>query len=107
MLSQPDRDVIRMRVKILRGVQQSPKRDPRRKDALPHQGGKYIATLFVDVTVAFVDGVVIKVNLVVADLVAQRILFAIGGDDDLQRARAEMRGKRLAGHFFMNGYKHF
>ena len=96
-----------MRVKILRGVQQSPKGDPCREHALPHQGGEDIPALFVDVSVAFFDGVVIKMDFVVADLIAQRILFTVGGNDNLQRARAEVRAECLAGHFFVNGYKHF
>ena len=96
-----------MGIKILRGMSQSPKSDPGREHTRRKQGGKHKATLFFDVTVTFVDGVVVEVKFVVTDLPRKRVLFAVGCDNHLKRARAKFCTEGFAGHFFMNGNKHF
>ena len=105
-LIKPKGDVIGMRVEILRSVSQSPKSDPRGKHAGRKQGGQYEAALFVDIAQALFNGIVVEMKFIVADLAAERVLFAVGGDDDLKCARAKMCAEGLAGHFFMKWDKH-
>lgn len=103
----PHGDVVGMGVEILYGVGQSAKSDPGREDTRRKQGCDDKSALFDDVPMAFVNGVVIVMEFIMADLTAEGILFAIGRDDDLKRTRTDTALKGFAGHFLMNGDKHF
>jgi len=105
-LVEPHGNVIRMRVEILGAMDQPPKGDPGRKYAGGKQGGDHKSALFNNIVLPFVNGVVIKVIFIMTDLPGEGILFAVGGNNDLERTRAETGIKSLTGHFLMDGHKH-
>ncbi len=98
---QPQGDVIRMSIEILRSVQQATKRHASTHIARAQQCCKDITSLLIDVLIARINGIVVVVDLVVPKLILKRVLPDIGSDDQFEGALTEVWGKRRAGHFDM------
>jgi hypothetical protein len=87
-------------------VGQPPEGAPRSGDIPAMQRGKGQLTLIGQEGAPRLEGVVVEVILVVAELPAQVIQADIGGDERIQGARAETRAKRIADDLGMYSGKH-
>ena len=105
-LIKPHGDVIRMSIEILHRMKQSPKGNPGEEYARRKQGGDHKTTLFNDIAKPFINGVIVEMIFVVADLPGEGILFTIGSDNDLKRTQTKTGMEGFTGHFFMDGNKH-
>jgi hypothetical protein len=79
----PQCNVIAVGIKVLRGMRQSSESLPgRNRIGVPQRRDDHIPLRF-NVCARFVEGIVVEMKFVMADLPAQSILTEIGGNDDL------------------------
>ncbi|MBV6466910.1 MAG: hypothetical protein PGMFKBFP_02237 [Anaerolineales bacterium] len=94
---EPARDVVGMGVEVLRGMGQPPEGLPCRRRVAARQRGAGEGALFLDVRVGSFEAVVVEVEVVVTELVAQAVLPDVCAEDGFEGARACFRAEGQTG----------
>jgi hypothetical protein len=85
----PKAGVVGVGVEILDGVRQPPKFRPRKRNIVAAKGLDGVLAAGFDVGRAGCEGIIVKVKVIVADLVLERILFQVGGNNFIERGGGE------------------